>query len=89
MINPFGKFSSFTKGMITMKNVKWKIGIFLSIFFLMWINHTISYATDNEVLESQKKAVGIPEFIEEAEDYTKETLEGTGINPEEVLNEAI
>ena len=89
MINPFGKFSSFTKGMITMKNVRWKIGIFLSIFFLMWINHTISYATDNEVLESQKKAVGIPEFIEEAEDYTKETLEGTGINPEEVLNEAI
>lgn len=72
-----------------MKNVRWKIGIFLSIFFLMWINHTISYATDNEVLESQKKAVGIPEFIEEAEDYTKETLEGTGINPEEVLNKAI
>ena len=72
-----------------MKNVRWKIGIFLSVFFLMWINHTISYATDNEVLESQKKAVGIPEFIEEAEDYTKETLEGTGINPEEVLNEAI
>ena len=89
MINPFEEFSSFTKGMITMKNVRWKIGIFLSIFFLMWINHTISYATDNEVLESQKKAVGIPEFIEEAEDYTKETLEGTGINPEEVLNEAI
>lgn len=72
-----------------MKNVRWKIGIFLSIFFLMWINHTISYATDNEVLESQKKAVGIPEFIEEAENYTKETLEGTGINPEEVLNEAV
>lgn len=88
-INFFRTNSHLAKGMIKMKSVRWKIGIFLGIFFLIWINHTISYATDNEVLESQKKAVGIPEFIEEAENYTKETLEGTGINPEEVLNEAI
>ena len=47
---------------------------------------TVSYATD-EILEEQKQALNISEFLNEAKKYTKDTF--PNLNVEELLNSAV
>ena len=62
---------------------------FIKIFILiiLFLNTQISYATDEEILSSQKQALGISDFIEEANEYTKNSLDNVEIG--ELFSSAI
>lgn len=56
------------------------------IFLIILSLSTVSYATD-EILEEQKQALNISEFLNEAQKYTKDTF--PNLNVEELLNSAV
>lgn len=67
-----------------MKNILTSIFLIL-VFWTVFF--PISYAENEEVLESQKDSLNISEFIDEANQYTEENLEGMDLT--ELLNSAI
>lgn len=50
--------------------------VLLILFIIICTINTYSIAMSEEIIESQKKALDIPNFIKEADRYTKDTFEG-------------
>ena len=61
--------------------------IFVLLVCLIYTFSTKVYGIDDETMESQKEALGISEFIEEADKYTKEVFEN--IDVDNLLTSAI
>lgn len=59
--------------------------IIFIIFFVMIIGNITIYATDEEILGAQEEALGISEFIENADEYTSVI---DGIDIKEIFNNA-
>lgn len=53
--------------------------IILVIFIIFIFLHTISFATE-EIMNQEKEALGISEFIKEAEEYTREVFPNLDLN---------
>ena len=57
--------------------------IILILFILICGINTYSIATEGEIIESQKKALNIQNFIKEANKYTEKTF--NGLDTEELI----
>ena len=53
--------------------------LILLVLIILIIKPNISFATDEEIISSQEEALGIGDFIKEANEYTKDSLDGVEI----------
>lgn len=61
--------------------------IFLILFIVLLITPSASYATQEEILQSQSETLNIKEFINKANKYTQDVFEG--LDASTLLNDAI
>ncbi|MBO5478909.1 MAG: hypothetical protein J6A04_04280 [Clostridia bacterium] len=61
--------------------------IFLILFIVMLLINLPSYATQEEILQSQSETLNIKEFVKQANQYTQDVFDG--IDAGTLLNDAI